>query len=98
MQIATSGRAEYFGEASLSKVPKSSTSVIAHSTVTVLVLHKWDVLNTLDTSLAAELARYSVAGAIDEELLVQQFYRCARATLRALLLLWHWLLGHVLGY
>lgn len=75
LQIASASRGDFFGEQSLSKVPKSSTSVIASNTVTVLVLHKWDVLNAIEPSLLAELPRFSVAGNIDEELLVEQFYR-----------------------
>lgn len=76
LQIATAGRGDYFGEQSVcSKVPKSSTSVIAASCVSVLLLHKWDVLNSVETSLLAELPRYSVVGSINDELLVEQFYR-----------------------
>lgn len=75
LQIASASRGDFFGEQSLSKVPKSSTSVIASSTVTVLALHKWDVLNVIDPTLLAELPRFSVVANIHEELLVEQFYR-----------------------
>lgn len=79
LEIATAGRGDYFGEQSVcSKVPKSSTSVIAASCVSVLLLHKWDVLNSVETSLLAELPRYSVVGSINDELLVEQFYRHER--------------------
>ena len=49
--------------------------MIAASCVSVLLLHKWDVLNSVETSLLAELPRYSVVGSINDELLVEQFYR-----------------------
>ena len=76
LQIATAGRGDFFGEQSVcSKIPKSSTSVIAASCVTMLVLQKWDVLNAIDQSLLAELPRFSAVGNIDDELLVEQFYR-----------------------
>lgn len=75
LQIATAGRGDFFGEQVLAKIPKSSTSVIAASTVTVLMLHKWDIINSVESSLLAEIPRFSVVGAINEELLAEQFYR-----------------------
>jgi hypothetical protein len=56
-------------------VPKSTTSVIAHTTASVLVLHKWDVLKMMRPEDLAGFAKYSIVGDIQEERLKEQFYR-----------------------
>lgn len=75
VQIATAGHGEFFGEQCLSKVPKSTTSVIAHTTASILVLHKWDVLKMMRAEDLAAFTKYSIVGDIQEERLKEQFYR-----------------------
>lgn len=78
LEIATAGHGEFFGEQCLSKVPKCTTSVIASTTASVLVLHKWDVLKMVRPEDLSGFTKYSVVGDIQEERLKEQFYRHLR--------------------
>lgn len=75
LQIATAGPGEYFGEESLQKESKASTSVLAQSSVGVFIINKWDLLKMLSADHLAAFSQAAIIGNIDETLLKEQFYR-----------------------
>jgi hypothetical protein len=75
VQIATAGPGQYFGEVCLAKDPKATTSVIAHSVVTVFMVNKWDLLKMCTPEQAQMFAHCAIVGDIEEDKLKEQFYR-----------------------
>ena len=75
MQISTLGPCEFFGEACLEKDARSAVSVVAHTTVSVFILNKWDLMKILAKEVWMQLVDATVVGSIDEATLREQFYR-----------------------